>query len=446
MMMNMKSRRTAIFVTLMSAALITLPACGKTKGKKPVTMGERISVLDYEREVQASAELQGVEVVLPAAQVNAEWDQPGGNSAKSMGNLALAAQPSRLWTASIGRGSDATRRLNATPVVSANRLFTIDTEGQVSAFEADTGRKLWEVTLGLKNEGGRPAFGGGVSVSGERVYVTTGLGEVAALEAATGKQLWRIRRPTPLRGAPSVDQQRLFVVSIDGQLTSLSTETGEELWIANATVEPAAIMGPGAPAVSLDTVVAGFASGELFALRVENGRTSWQDQLSRTGRTTALGALAGIAASPVIDKGRVFAIGHGGRMVALELATGQRVWEREFAGVNTPWPAGDWIFTVTVEAELVALSRADGKIRWVTDLGRWKKEKSKKGAVEWFGPILAGDQLRLVSSLGKMVTVSPATGEIINTTKLQGPAYLPPIVANGILYILTDDGKISAYR
>jgi outer membrane protein assembly factor BamB len=442
------SSRPARALAVTAVALLALSGCGVFKGgqKKPKTLGERVSVLDYEKQVQAEAELQGIDVVVPAPQVNPSWTQPAGNAAGNLGHLALPGPLARAWSVSVGKGSDATRRLNATPVIDANRLFVTDTEGQVSAFDATSGKLLWRHAITLESEGLRPAFGGGVSVGDGRVFVTTGYGIVAGLDAGNGAELWRTRMPTPLRGAPGVEGGRLFVTSLDGQLTALSTETGANLWQANATVEPAAILGPGAPAIALDTVVAGFASGELFALRVENGRTVWQDQLSRTGRTTALGALSGIAASPVVDRGRVFAISHGGRMAALELATGQRVWERDFAGVNTPWVAGDWVFAVTVDAEVVALTRADGKIRWVTQLDRWKSKKKKTGGIEWFGPVLAGNSLILVSSEKELVRVSPATGEVQSTMKLGHAAYLPPVVANGMLYILTDDGTLTAYR
>lgn len=439
---------TALVLGLASVALVALPGCGafKSKGKKPATAGERISVLDFERQVEAEADLAGVDVVLPPAQVNAEWTQPAGNASGNLGHVALGETLAKVWSAGIGRGSDATRRLNATPVIADNRLFAMDTEGQVSAFDASNGKILWRKTIVLESEGSRPAFGGGVSAMGGRVYATTGFGVVVAFDAASGAEIWRVQLPTPLRAAPAVDSGRVFVTSQDGQLTALNADTGEQLWQATSTVEPASILGEGSPSIALDTVVAGFPSGELFALRVENGRTAWQDQLSRTGRTTALGALSGIAASPVVDRGRVFAIGHGGRMVALELATGTRVWEREFAGVNAPWPSGDWVFAVTVEAELVALTRADGKIRWVADLGHWKDPEDKKGAIEWFGPVLAGNRLILVSSRGRMALVSPQSGEILSTRSIGEAAYLPPVVANGMLYILTDNGTVTAYR
>lgn len=439
---------TALVLGLASVALVALPGCNtfKPKGKKPVTAGERISVLDYERQVEAEADLAGVDVVVPPAHVNTEWIQPAGNSSGNLGHVVLGDTLTKVWSASIGRGSDPTRRLNGTPVIADNRLFVTDTEGRVSAFDSSSGRVLWRQTIVLEGEGSRPAFGGGVSTMGGRVFATTGFGVVVAFDAATGAEIWRVQLPTPLRAAPAVDSGRVFVTSQDGQLTALNADTGEQLWQATSTVEPASILGEGSPSIALDTVVAGFPSGELFALRVENGRTAWQDQLSRTGRTTALGALSGIAASPVVDRGRVFAIGHGGRMVALELATGTRVWEREFAGVNAPWPAGDWVFAVTVEAELVALTRADGKIRWVADLGHWKDPEDKKGAIEWFGPVLAGNRLVLVSSRGRMALVSPESGEIVSTRKLEHAAFLPPVVANGMLYILTDDGTVTAYR
>lgn len=443
-----QGRRMLALMPLLLAALLVLPGCNIFKGgnKKPVTAGDRISVLDFEQQVEAEAELQDFPVVLPAPVVNADWTQPGGSASGSMGHLALGAQPQRVWQASVGQGSDSTRRLISTPIVTENRLFAIDAAGQVSAFDATTGASLWRAAMPNFGEADRAAFGGGVSTSGARVYVTTGLGLVAALDPRTGAILWQKRQPTPLRGAPAAYSDRLFVTSQDSQLTALSAVDGSQLWQANATVEPADILGSGAPAVAQDTVVAGFASGELFALRAENGRTAWQDQLARTGRTTALGALSGIAAAPVIDRGRVFAIGHGGRMVALELATGQRVWEREFAGVHTPWVAGDWVFAVTVDAQVVALTRTDGKIRWVKQLQQFRKEKKRSGAISWAGPVLAGGRLVMVSSRGEMLFLSPQTGEVEAQMDLAGPAYLPPIVANQMLYVLTDNGTVTAYR
>ena len=232
----------------------------------------------------------------------------------------------------------------------------------------------------------------------------------------------------------------------DNQLFVMSADRGETLWSVTGTVEVAGLLGAGAPAVALDTVIVGFSSGELNALRAENGRTVWADALARTGRSTAMAALSDIDASPVIDRGRVFAIGHGGRMAALEMATGQRVWERNFAGISTPWAAGEFIYAVTLEGEIVCLTRSEGKIRWVSEMQRFRNAKKKTDPIVWRGPVLASEKLLLTSSNRQMVTVSPYDGKVISTAKLGAPAYLPPVVAGGLAYVLTDDGKLTAYR
>ncbi|WP_448586008.1 outer membrane protein assembly factor BamB family protein [Thermaurantiacus sp.] len=450
----MRLVRGAPFILLLVAAL-GLAACNRGEGRKGLfrrappaqqTIGERISVLDFEQSIEAAAELADLDVTLPAAIVNPGWSQPDGTASHALGHVALGSPIARLWRVRIGEGSSPTRRLNAPPIIVDNRLFVMDSTGRVTALAADTGRELWSRSLAERREGAHTAFGGGVSHYEGRLYATTGHGRVTALDPGTGAEIWQVEIGTPLRAAPTVAEGRVMVMSYDNRLTALNAATGDQLWQVTATLEPAGILGPGAPADEQGTVVAGFSSGELFALRIENGRTVWQDQLARTGRTTALGALSAIVASPVIDRGRVFAIGHGGRIVAIELATGQRVWERSLTGVSTPVAAGEFLFVVTTDSELVALTRGEGKIRWVEKLPRWKSARKKKGAIQWFGPLLAGGRLILVGSHGRMIEVDPATGRILVEHRLGAPARLPPVVANMMLYVLTEDGRVEAWR
>lgn len=435
-------------LTLLLVTALATSGCGILKKSKPKTptLGERIPVLNFETRAEAEPELADLTVVLPAAEPNADWPQPGGSAAKAMGHLALGETMTEAWRVSIGKGSSATRRLNAGPVVLGGRVYTMDTAGDVKAFDAKTGATVWTAQIRLDKKNANAAFGGGVSAGDGRVFATSGYGIITAYDAANGTQLWKQTVATPLRGAPTVAGNRVFVLTQDNQLYALSADKGETLWNVTGTVEVAGLLGAGSPAVAQETVVVGFSSGELNALRAENGRTVWSDALARTGRSTAMAALSDIDASPVIDRGRVYAIGHGGRMAALEMATGQRVWERNFAGTSTPWVVGEFIYVVTLEGELVCLTRGDGKVRWVHQLPRYKKVKKKTDPIKWSGPVLASEKLLVVGSNKTLVTVSPYTGKEIATVKLSSPAYLPPIVAGGMAYLLTDDGKLTAYR
>lgn len=444
----MKQRLHQHSLALLLVAALGVSGCGvfKKTAPKSLTVGERIPVLNYETRAEAEPELKDTAVVLPIAETNSEWGQPGGTASKYNGHLTLAEKLAPAWSVSIGKGSTGTRRLNAGPVVSDGKVFTMDTGALVRAFDATNGKLLWEKAITVTKRNSNAAFGGGVSVANGRVFATTGYGIVRAFDAGTGTQLWSQTISEPLRGAPTISGNRVYVLTQDNQLFALNVETGETLWNVSGTVEVAGLLTAASPAVALDTVVVGFSSGELNALRAENGRTVWADALARTGRSTAMAALSDIDASPVIDRGRVFAIGHGGRMAALELATGQRVWERNFAGTSTPWAAGEFVFLVTLEGEVVCVTRGDGKIRWVHQLDRYAKPKKKANPIQWEGPVLASDRLLVVGSNKQMVAVSPFDGSRLASWKLGSPAYIAPVVAANTAYVLTDDGKLTAWR
>ena len=429
------------------AALTAMSGCGIFKGGKPKTalLGDRVAILSSESGVEVDPALADVAVVLPAAVANTDWTQSGGNAAKSMGHPALGPTLGTAWTAKI-TGASKEARLAASPVIAAGKLYAMGTDAAISAFDANTGARLWSVQFGDGGKNSSSLFGGGVSVEGAFLYATNGLGDVGALNIADGSIVWKKRPGGPLRGSPTVANGNVFAMSQDNQLIALKASDGNVEWTEAAAVQLAGVFGVAAPAVAQGTVVAGFSSGDLNAYRYENGRTVWQEALSRTSINTSVGTLSDIDAAPVIDQGRVFAIGQGGRMVSLELVTGQRLWEMNIAGIATPWVAGEWVFVVTDEAKLLCIARATGKVRWVTPLQRYRKEKSKNGPVTWSGPVLAGDRLVLASSEGEMVSVGAVDGKVQSTTKIGAPVFLSPVVANSTLYVLDNSGKITAFR
>ncbi|MEH3103399.1 MAG: PQQ-binding-like beta-propeller repeat protein [Sphingomonas phyllosphaerae] len=439
---------TRVATGLALAALVGLSGCGIFKGgpKKTPTVGQRVPILMSENQATVDKGLESVPVTLPVGVANDAWTQPGGNAAKSMGNLLLAsATPAKAWTAQINGGTNRAR-LAAGPVVAENKLFVVDVDATLHAFTADTGAKLWTRVLPDNEENKNARFGGGVSYDEGKLYATDGLGDVVAVNVADGAVLWRAKPGGPLRGAPTVANGQVYVLSQDNQIFALDQGDGKVVWTQSASLETQGVFGVAAPAASSGTVIAGFSSGELNAYRYENGRTLWQDALSRTSITTSVSSLADIDADPVIDDGRVYSIGEGGRMVALEIATGQRTWEQNLAGISTPWVVGDWIFLVTDDARLVCLSRANGKLRWVSQLRAFKNEEKRNDPYNWFGPVLAGDKLWLTSSRGDLIGASVTDGSVQTTIEAGEQFSMAPIVANQTLYTLDEKGVITAWR
>lgn len=442
------SRR--LTVPLVIGLGLALSACGVIgggkSGPKTPTVGNRVPILSrIETGANVDPALASVAVVVPSPSVNPDWPQAGGTAGKSYGHLALADAPSRAWTAGIA-GSTKKQRLAASPVVGGGRLYVMDTEGVVSAFDAASGARLWNRSFSIKGDGSSSVFGGGVSYDAEKVYVTTGVGEVAALEAASGNQVWKVKPAGPLRGSPTISFGAVYVMTQNNQIHALDAADGKSLWDESGSLGQAGVFGVAAPAAGQGTVIAGYSSGELVAYRYENGRTLWSDALARTSIATAVGILTDIDADPIIDRGRVYALGQGGRMAAYELVTGQRIWELNLAGISTPAVAGEWIFTLTDDARLLCIARSTGKVRWVTQLMRFKNEKKKKNPVFWTGPVLAGNRLWIANTEGLVASASVADGSIRNQAELSEGVSLAPVVANNTLYVLDDGGRITAFR
>ena len=440
--------RTLTQATAVLLAASLLAGCGVIKGKKKATptIGDRVSVLVNEIDIAVDETTAAVPMELPGAVDNADWMQSGGNASKSVGHVALGQSLGLAWSTQIGSGSGKKERLGGGPVVAGGKVFTIDTTSTVRAFSAANGSTVWEAQFGTEKGNSASLFGGGVATDGTRVYATNGLGYVAAFDANTGAVVWTKQPGGPLRGQPTVDGDAVYVMSQDNQIFSLKASDGTTNWSQAASLEIAGVFGSGSPASARGTIVAGFSSGELNAYRYENGRQVWQDALSRTAISTGVAALSDIDADPVIDGNFVYALGQGGRMVALDINSGERVWELNMAGISTPWVAGDWLFAVNDKAQLIAVQRMTGKIRWISQLPRWENEKKKNGPIYWAGPVLAGNRLILASSEGSVVNVDPANGSFQSQTHLKAGVRFQPVVAGGTLFLLTDAGRLVAFR
>ncbi len=445
--------KTVTKLLLVLAASTTLGGCAVLDGVRgdagkknnTPTVGSRVAILGTERDTDIDAALANVAVTLPPATVNEAWAQPGGNASKSPGHVELGQGLARIWTASV-TGANPRARLAASPVMSDGRLYVVDTTARVTAFDANTGAQIWSNALEVKNDGKSSRYGGGVSATATNVFATNGVGDVASLAADTGALVWKKRPAGPLRGAPTLSNGNLYVMTQDNQIYALRQSDGEPQWNEAGPVAASGIFGVGAPAAAQGTVIAGYSSGELAAYRYENGRSLWSDTLSRTAMSTSVSTLTDIDADPVIDRGRVFALGKGGRMASYELVSGQRIWEINIAGISTPVAVGEWVFVMTDEAKLLCVARSSGKVRWISKLQRFKNEKKKKGPISWYGPILAGGRLIVVNSRGAIWSISPEEGAATEVFDVKNDVSLAPIVANNTLYILDDSGRISAFR
>jgi len=445
MKMNM-SRLSKCSLFFVCAVAMLLTACGSSDKKKPLP-GARVSVLELQRHIEPdNPALKAEGFIAPPAWKNDFWPQAGGYPNHAMQALALNEAPlKKMWSASIGSGASERLPLTAQPIVVDGRIFTVDTDAVLSAFSIGGGKRLWQVKIGGVKRG-EPVIGGGIAYSDGKIFATNGYNEVIALNPDDGKTIWRVRIPAAARAAPTVMDDRLFVSTLDNHLYALSATDGAQLWEFAGVAESAGLLGAASPAASKDIVIPAFSSGEIFGLRLENGSVAWSENLSAAGLSGGLAGLSAIRGLPVLDKGEVFAVSFGGRIIAIDERTGTRAWQREIGSAVTPWLAGNHLFVLSTENELVSLGRDEGTISWVTPLPRFKDKDSHKNPLYWTAPILAGGRLIVAGTNGDMVEADPADGKIIRTTHLDKPVTIDPVVAGGVLYLLADDGTLMAFQ
>ena len=439
--------RKGLSMAALLAAAFGLTACDTFLGEQegPPLPGERISVLRLNRTLVPDPALSDLRVRLPEPYANTEWPQPGGFSTHAMQHLAAGESLNKAWAASVGQGSGDDRFILAQPVVAGGRIYAMDAGDSVTAFDAQGGGQAWKVDLTPADEDDG-LFGGGLAIDGGRLFATTPYGQVAALDAGSGKVLWQVKLPGPMRAAPAASGGRVFVVTTDNQLFALAQDDGRQLWDYTGIAQDAGLLGGSTPAVAGNVVVAAFSSGELVAFGVDSGRTLWSDSLAGVARGDAVATLADIRGLPVIDRGRVIAVSNSGTMTAIDLERGGRLWNASIGSSQTPWVAGDFVYILSNNDELICLTRDEGRVRWIESLPQFQNETDRENPIAWAGPVLVGDRLVVTSSAGDAVSLSPYTGEALGRIQLPASAHLPPIAANNTIYLLSDNGELTAFR
>jgi outer membrane protein assembly factor BamB len=406
--------------------------------------GKRISILSQTKAIEAEPGSKGP-IVLPAPETIADWPQAGGYPPHAMHHLALAPKLTRAWDVSLGAGASKRHAFITQPVVAGGVVYAMDSESVVSALSLQDGHRLWQIDL-APEDSGDGSYGGGVAFDDGKLYVTSQYAELVCLDAKAGTVLWRHALQVPARGAPTVRGGRIFLVTVDNATLALSAEDGHELWHHNGISEMAAMLGGTSPAVDGNTVLTPYSSGELFALRIENGTVQWSEVVSTMKRTDQVATLTDIRGLPVIDRGRVYVAGNSDIFAAVDLRTGRRIWEKEVGSIQTPWVAGDFVFLLTTNSEVICVEAATGVVRWVKALDKWQNMEDKSDRLVWTGPVLASDRLILVSSTGVALSLSPYTGDVMGTEELPDGVTIPPVVADKTLLFVTVEGELIAYR
>ena len=431
-------------IMLICVGLLSMSGCSEPEMILP---GERIAISQPVELLPVNQKALGESAGLPAVLTTLTASHPGLNAGHAGGHLALELPLNKRWDAEIGTGGDELVELPV-PVVGAGHVFAVSAAGEVSALDIATGKLSWRRSIEDFKDDAIPGIAGGLAISGSTVFVHGGGQNLAALSVEDGSVLWSQRFLMPLRGGPTVYAKRaLAVTDIDANLFMLRIDNGSVLWDRAGLPSGTILYGAPSPAIFDSQLVVAAHGGEVSLLEADNGEVIWTDSLATFNPRTPLQGLGDIRAHPVHDGGLVFAVSQSGRTAAFAARSGLMLWDLPIGGIEMPWVAGDSVFLVTLDGRLYAIRRNDGAIRWITELPGALPIGSlvAENIPRYVGPVVAAGKVVVVSEDGDILMFNADTGRLEDDTGVGGRVVTAPQLAAGMMFVLDNSGKLTAF-
>ena len=386
-------------------------------------------------------------IELPPMKSNNQWALISSAISKDNPNLMLGENPSEIWSVSIGKGDSRKKRLVTDPIFYQQMIFTLDANSTASAFDTK-GKLLWRKDLTPAGEKSGEIFGGGFAAGQDQLFVTLGYGFLLSLDPSTGEKNWSQRLSSAGNNTPIFKDGLVYLISGDSKAWAIDAENGRISWKVDGIGNETNLISSNSPAVSGKYALFGFGNGEIYATFKKGGYVLWSSSLSGRVDSRVISAIDDIVASPAIVGRNVYAADGSGKVVSLKIENGERNWTAPFGSSGNFWIAGKSLFFISDTNKLVRLEMKTGKTVWLTELPSFAQKRpliSKKNN-QHHGPIIAGDRLVIVSSDGYIRFYDPKTGQQRNKLKIKAGATANPIVVNETLYLITQDGKLRAFR
>lgn len=355
----------------------------------------------------------------------AEVDPPA-----ELQDIQELVQAKTLWSADVGAGSD-DKRLHLVPTIVDGRLYVAEADGQVRALDAKSGATLWSIDLDAPLSGG-PGVGDGLVVMG------TTDAEVIALSSVDGTLRWRSRVTSEVLSTPAIAYGRVVARSIDGQITGLDANTGERVWGYSRKIPVLTLRGSSSPVISGTSALCGLAGGRLLALDIATGAVNWETIISIPGGRSELQRIADVDGDPLISDGIAYVATYQGEVAAVGESTGSVLWRRKFSSYSGMATDRERVFAADADGFVWAMNVDNGGSFWKQEALR-NRQLSDVAYVN--GVVAVGDFEGYVHFL------SPETGELIGRTRVgSDPITRGMLVHSATLYVMGEGGDLEALQ
>jgi outer membrane protein assembly factor BamB len=334
-----------------------------------------------------------------------------------------------LWSRGVGNGQGKLyNRLQ--PALYGGTVFAASANGTVAAFEAESGRKLWDEDLDTE-------ISGGVGVGGDLALVGTNKGVVIALDSASGRELWRSTLGSEVLAPPAADWDVVVVQTLDGKITGLDTRTGARRWTQDSSMPLLSIRGTAGPLLAEGVAYAALASGRILALRADSGTVLWEGRVATPQGQSDIERAVDIEGRPLLIGSEIYAVTFQGKVAALQAANGRPVWSRDASSFNALGTGFGNVYVSGTDGTVAAYETSGGALRWQNDQ-LIRRDLSAPAGV--------GSYVAVADFEGYVHFLSQTDGRFVARERADSDGVRADMIGSGDrLYVYGNDGELSCF-
>ena len=335
----------------------------------------------------------------------------------------------KLWTSSVV-GSQELIGAGFKHALFDNKIYVADKNGLVASIASDSGGIIWKIDLNIP-------LGGGVGIGGDQIFVGGTDGDVIALDASNGIKNWQRTTSSEILSAPTGNGDITIVQSQDGRIYALDAQNGEVRWQYEVEVPILSLRGTSSPIVKGNTAIVGFSTGKVYAFSAATGDTIWENRIGVPRGRSELERMVDVDGDSVFSDEILYAASHQGRIGAIS-KTGRALWYQDANTVLGPAVGSNHVYIVETNNDIIAMDKNTGIIIWSNKHLRYRNLAP---------PSVANGYLLIGDYEGYLHILSEDDGDFIGRIKVDSSGISAPLIVDGkIIYVLDNDGAVSAYE
>lgn len=334
-----------------------------------------------------------------------DWLWGGSKKIGPLPEFKASVTPRSIWQVNVGRAAP-----GLAPAVTRIGVFAAAADGTILRADRDTGQTVWRVAADAR-------LSAGVGADETLLAVGTAKGDVLAFDP-DGKKLWQARVTSEVMSPPMIAEGQVGVWSGDGRLYALAGADGKTKWVYSRNNPPLIVRNTAGGVVSRGGLFSGTAGGKLIAIDLATGNVAWEGNVATPKGATELERIADITSLPVIDDRQICAAAFQGRVACFELLRGALAWTRDLSSLGGIAVDDRYLYLTDDKGAIHALDKSTGSSIWKQD---------KLAQRQPTGPQPIGEYVAVVDIEGYLHVIDRTDGSLVGRLATDGsPATAQP--------------------